>query len=331
MKLCYALTLLVLLTSIFAPSGFTEDAPQLKPLELTADSSLVFADEKAAREILNADDDFARRLSRFDLQSRLQTEKEVTREDWRKLVAEQITAWPAEEYEKIKLVIASLKPKLAELRLPLPKQILLIRTTGKEEADAAYTRANAIILPAAKLRHALPQLESLLTHELFHVLSRHDATTRAALYKIVGFTLGEELKIPQALEDRRITNPDAPRLDCFIKLTSDGQQVIAVPILYATPKQYDAQKRGKFFDYLTFRLLVVDQVAGKWQTRMKDEQPVVLDPKKVDSYYEQIGRNTSYVWHPDEILADNFVHLVNRRQNLATPRVTEGMAEVLKR
>lgn len=300
-----------------------------EPFALTSTSHVVFADAQAARDVLLAEDDFSRRLSRFDLQSRLQTDKDVTRDDWRKALGAEVTEWPPEERAKVTETLAALKTKLEKFRLPLPKEILLIRTTGKEEADAAYTRANAIILPAAKLRHQQPQLESLLTHELFHVLSRNDATVRAALYKIVGFALGDEIEIPQSLEDRRITNPDAPKLDCFITLKNEEQTITAVPILYATPKQYDAKKGGRLFDYLTFRLLVVDKTGGKWRARMKDAQPVVLDPKTIDSYFDQIGRNTNYIWHPDEILADNFVHLVNGRQKLTTPRVTEEMAKVL--
>lgn len=321
---------LLLLLVVCIPLTSSSAEEKSEPLELTATSAIVFADVKTGQEILSADDDFSRGLSKFDLQSRLQTDRDVTREDWRKNVVEQVTAWPAEEQEKIKLTVAALKPKLAAFRLPLPKQILLIRTTGKEESDAAYTRANAIVLPAAKLRHPQPALEALLAHELFHVLSRNDATVRAALYKIVGFTIGDEVKLPQSLDDRRITNPDAPRLDCYITLKNEDQQVTAVPILYATPEKYVAKTARKFFDYITFRLVVVDQVNGKWQPRMKDQQPVVLDPKKIEHFHEQIGRNTSYIWHPDEILADNFVHLLNKRQNLQTPRVTEAMAEVLK-
>ncbi|WP_254506872.1 hypothetical protein [Anatilimnocola floriformis] len=307
-----------------------EDKPQIAELELTANSKLIFADEKAGREILTADDDFSRRLSRFDLQSRLKSDREVTRDDWRKQIAEQVTAWPAEEKERIKKAVDSLRPKLAAFRLPLPKAVLLIRTTGQEEAEAAYTRANAIALPAAKLRHPQGALEALLAHELFHVMSRHDATVRAALYKIVGFSLGDEVQLPKSLDDRRITNPDAPKVDCYITLKNDNQEVTAVPLLYATPEQYVAKTGRQFFDYITFRLLVVDKVNGKWQPRMKDQQPVVLDPKKVEHFYDQVGKNTTYIWHPDEILADNFVHLVNKRQKLETPRVTEAMAEVLK-
>lgn len=319
--LCWPL--LCLIPAVIAAA----DAPE-ESIELTSTSQVVFADVEAGREVLLADDEFSRRLSRFDLQSRLKTDKEVTRDDWRKSLGEEVTEWPKDEREKIEQTLAVLKPKFEKFRLPLPKEILLIRTTGKEEADAAYTRANAIILPAAKLRHQQPQLEALLAHELFHVLSRNDATVRSALYKIVGFTLGEEVEIPKSLDDRRITNPDAPRLDAYITLTNEAQTLTAVPILYAT-QEYDATKGGRLFDYLTFRLLVVDKSGGKWHARMKEAQPVVLDPKKIEDFYDQVGRNTGYLWHPDEILADNFVHLVNGRMDLKTPRVTDEMAKVL--
>jgi len=309
--------------------GLAEDSP-VQPLELTTSTRLIFADAATAKEILLADDDFARRLSKFDLQSRLQTDREVTKDDWKKLVGEQVLEWTPAEREKISLTVTNLKEKLAPYRLALPKEVQLIRTTGKEEGEAAYTRGTAIILPAKVLRYPSPQFDSLLLHELFHVLSRHDATTRQALYKIVGFTVRDEIEIPVSLEDRRITNPDAPRLDSFIELKNEDQQVTAVPILYATPKAYDAKTGGTFFRYVTFRLLVVDQVNGKWQPRMKDAQPVVLDPAKVTSFHDQIGKNTNYIIHPDEILADNFVYLIQRSKNLATPRVVEQMAEVLK-
>jgi hypothetical protein len=307
----------------------TAEARPSDTTELTADSVVRFADPASARAVLTTDDDFSLRLSKFDLQSRLQTDRNVTRDDWKKLVADQVTDWPAAEREKVQQVVATLRVKLKPFRLPLPKEILLIRTTGKEEGDAAYTRANAIVLPASRLRHQPPQLESLMTHELFHVLSRYDPVIRRALYKIVGFTIGEEINLPQSLEDRRITNPDAPALDCFIQLNNEDQQVTAVPILYATPKDFDPKGGKAFFAYVTFRLLVVDKVDGNWQPRMKDQQPVVLDPKGISNFHDQIGKNTNYTWHPDEILADNFVHLINRRMNLATPRITDEMAKVL--
>src|SRR5688572_16032343 len=220
---------LMLLYLIALQASLAEE-PATEPLELTTNCKLVFADVKTGQAALQADDDFSTRLSRFDLQSRLQTDRDVTREDWRKQVAETVTEWPDTDKEKLKAIVGTLKPKLAAFRLPLPKEILLIRTNGQDESNANYTRANAIVLPAAQLRNMPAALEGILIHELFHVLSRHDATVRAALYKIVGFTIDDEASIPKSLEDRRITNPDAPLLNCYIRLKNEEQEVTAVPI-----------------------------------------------------------------------------------------------------
>jgi hypothetical protein len=50
----------------------------------------------------------------------------------------------------------------------------------------------------------------------------------------------------------------------------------------------------------------------------------------VPGYDAQIGANTKYVIHPEEILADNFVFLVDGRIDLPTPRVVEAMGRILQ-
>ncbi len=58
---------------------------------------------------------------------------------------------------------------------------------------------------------------------------------------------------------------------------------------------------------------------------MKDGEPLVLDPKNTPAFHDQIGKNTSYNFHPDEILAENFVHLVMQSKELPTPKIIEQM------
>ena len=96
-------------------------------------------------------------------------------------------------------------------------------------------------------------------------------------------------------------------------------------MLYASVKEYDAKKGGSFFQYLTFRLLVVEKKGDRWQPMLLDGEPIVIDAKKEPAFYEKIGKNTNYVIHPDEILADNFVHLVMEDQDLMTPRIVKEM------
>src|SRR5678816_3416853 len=117
--------------------------------------------------------------------------------------------------------------------LPLPEKILLVHTSGKEEGNAAYTRGNAIFLPSAMLTFAADKLEGTLCHELFHVLSRNDAETRQRLYGIIGFRACEEIPLPAMLKDRKLTNPDAPLINCTIDLKVNGKVVTATPVLYS--------------------------------------------------------------------------------------------------
>ena len=34
-----------------------------------------------------------------------------------------------------------------------------------------------------------------------------------------------------------------------------------------------------------------------------------LNMEEVENFFEQIGKNTNYIIHPDEVLADNFIFL----------------------
>lgn len=300
-----------------------------EPIGITDNSRVRFASRDEGVRILTADDEFARQLTKFDLQVRLQTTGEATLAAWRESVAEQVLAWEAEDQLKVTGVLEKLRDKLAKLRLPLPHEVLLIRTTGKDEANAAYTRANAIVLPRNVLLRQSAELESLLLHELFHVFSRHNRDVRRELYRSIGFEIVPDIELPPSLRDRKMTNPDAPAVDCIIKLQVNDETVTAAPLLYATPAQFDPKHGTSLFQYLTFRLLVVEPRDGQLSAAMKGEQPVVLDPKGLDSFYSQIGRNTQYIIHPDEILADNFVCLVQQRENLKTPRVVQQMARIL--
>jgi hypothetical protein len=52
--------------------------------------------------------------------------------------------------------------------------------------------------------------------------------------------------------------------------------------------------------------------------------------QQVSGFFEQVGRNTEYLIHPEEILADNFALLFSRDRNAPSPDIIKKMAEVLK-
>jgi hypothetical protein len=305
------------------------------PLPITGQTTARFATAAEGKTILLADDAFTGALSRFDLQSRLKSAGDVTLDDWKKSVAEQVLGWDEPQTKAVTESIGRLSKRLEGYHLPLPKEILLVRTTGQEEGNAAYTRGTSIILPDKVLAYPPTQLDRLLAHELFHVLSRHDGALRQRLYRVIGFEVCDPIELPVSLAPRKITNPDAPLIDCTIELkTADGKTVTGAPVLYASVKEYDAARGGSFFQYLTFRLLVVERdraQPGRWRPMLLESgEPIVIDAKKEPAFYDKIGKNTNYVIHPDEILADNFVHVVMEDRDLVTPGIVDAMRLALR-
>jgi hypothetical protein len=301
-----------------------------EPVQLSQDCEVHFASVEQARQILTTDDAFTAQLSRFDLQCRLKTEKEVTLDDWKHFVVQHVRAWEPQEIATLTQSLQRLQKRIAELRLPLPSVIRLVRTTGDEESNAAYTRGNAVVLNKQVVTYDATQLDRLLLHELFHIISRHDGAVRAKLYKIIGFELCEPIELPSSLAPRRITNPDAPLIDCTISLRGkDGQTVIGAPILYSQTKQYDAKKGNSLFKSFVFRLLVVERDGDRCKPVLHKGEPIVINPREEPAFLEKIGKNTNYIIHPDEILADNFVRQVMADANVPSPEIIEQMQRVL--
>jgi len=313
----------LLLLSATASSRATDDLP------LTGETVVRFGSLEEGQAAIGADDDFVRSLSRFDLQCRLQKADEVTALDWRKFARGEVRSWEPAQVAMVCESVNRLRVRLEKLNLPLPKTVLLVRTTGKEDGNAAYTRGAAIMLPDKVLAYQPAQFDRLLAHELFHILSRNQPMLRSELYGLIGFQLCPPLALPPSLAPRKITNPDAPLVDCVIEIVDGDKTYFGAPILYASQKEYNPKAGGTLFSYLTFRLLVIEKHDGAWRPVMMGDQPVVIDPKKLPAYFDKIGKNTQYIIHPDEILADNFVHLVMGDQNLATPRIIERMGRML--
>ena len=162
------------------------------------------------------------------------------------------------------------------------------------------------------------------------MLSRNAPELRRDLYRIIGFHVCDPMALPPAMADLKLTNPDAPLIDCRIELTDDGEACWAAPILYSSSATYDAVKKPPLFQYLTFRLMKLEEHDGRWRPLLKVGEPILIDPAQSKSFADQIGQNTKYIIHPDEVLADNFVFLVMQTEKLPSPEIIERMGERLR-
>jgi hypothetical protein len=299
-------------------------------VRLTDKTDIVFATIEAGQEALQTPDRYTEALSRFDLESRLKTNDKVTANDLMQLAAKQVVAWGDADRKKMTTIITSIAARFAKFHVPLPRNILLIQTTGKEEGDAAYCRRNAVVFPQRYVRFPDSQLERIFIHELFHILSSHNQPLQESLYEIIGFKPCPEIALPDSLADLKITNPDGPTLSHYIELDVDGEQQMAVLLLYS-PERFDPKQSRSFFAYLKIRLLVVQREGDRWSVVEEANGPVLLNPKRTPSFHRQIGRNTKYIMHPDEIMADNFVHMIMQKSGLPNQEIVTQMAMLFKR
>ncbi len=262
----------------------------------------------------------------------MKTDRAVSEEEYLGFMAKSVLFWHPHERKKIDSLLREIKPRLAALSLRLPKAIALVKTTGDEEGGAGYTRGNAIFIPEAYLDLPGDRLARVISHEIFHILMRHNGGLRDRLYRVIGFERSNEIELPPSLASRKITNPDAPLINYRIRVRLGDQPVWVVPILFSDSEIYSPGRGGTFFDYLQFRLMLVEDDGGSGRARpvLRGSEPLLVRPGQVAGFYEQVGRNTDYIIHPEEILADNFALLVLGRTNIPNPEILDRMRGILR-
>src|SRR5262245_54893974 len=113
--------------------------------------AFVFASIQEGATILAETDEFVQRLSPFERAARLKTSKEVSEAEYIHYVERNVMNWSPSENALVEGAISELRPQLQALSLEWPRTIYLIKTSGKEEGGAAYTRGRAIVLPSVEL------------------------------------------------------------------------------------------------------------------------------------------------------------------------------------
>src|SRR5688500_5675018 len=85
--------------------------------KLGEETTVVFATLDQGRAVLTARDEFVRRLSPFDRQARLKTDREVTEADYLAFVGKHVLSWSDDEREKVESALTLVQPKFRELSL----------------------------------------------------------------------------------------------------------------------------------------------------------------------------------------------------------------------
>ena len=258
-------------------------------------------DAQTASLIIAEQDDYILNFREFDLQSRLGTSEKVSIEDLAEFLSRQTVDWTNSEKTIINRIFDELDSDYAPYKDYLLDSVKLIKTTGREECDAAYTRNKTIYLPISMIQWPYDELKELIAHELFHVVSTHNPKFRNDLYVKLGFNPCPELDVPDDYKHLYVSNPDMIGKNCYVAFQNNGAQIKAVPFLYSeTP-----YRGGYFFEYFRFTFLESEMKDKKCLPLYENNRPKFINaPQKLFNLCEEIDLyNNQHRLHPEEILA----------------------------
>lgn len=305
-----------------------KEAEEETGMEFYKNTRIVFAQVEDARKILTAKDSYINSQTAFDRKVRMCSEKPVSEQEYMDFLSEQVQPWNENEKITLNMIIKNVAYRFKEYNLNFPPKIVLIKTTGKEEGGTAYCRDNAIVLPQNQLMQMNANPEPLFVHELFHIFTKNNLKTREALYDIINFKKCEKAELPKKLLDIEITNPDVPAERYYIELQKAGGTVKVIPMI--TLPDFDVKKGRTFFRYLKLKLVEVEKTGGEFKyVRNNAGEPLVFNDKEIPDYVNKVGSNTSYLFHPEEILADNFTIMI-MGQPVKSKWVIDKMRSVLE-
>jgi hypothetical protein len=274
-----------------------------------------FASVDEAKALLGADDAWVAQTGELQRASLMgQINRPAPREAFRAFLAQQALAWPPEQRRRWQAALAQVAPAFERLGIRLPKDVLIVYTTGRESADTPHTRLNAVFLPRQFDQQQYSDVE-LMAHELWHVASRPDPALRTRVYAAIGFVPAPPLEFPAAWLAARLANQDATHHEHMMWVSLQGRTVALMPVMVADA----AELRGAGATIVSAaqaRLLEVIPGSGGVPTRavMRGGQPVWHDPEQTPAYLDKLGGNSDYLTHPEETLADNIMFMVSGRK-----------------
>jgi len=264
---------------------------------------------------LMSNEQYYNSLNQNDLDWRLH-KTGATLDELKAFASAQVIDFTDEQKAAIRKGISTIEERLAALkiRLPFPKDITYVCTTAKEEGGAmAYTHKTAIYLGTSFFKQTAnlddPKTYNsflkTMTHELFHCLTRNDADFRRTMYSLIGFTVMEQdLALKGENKTMLLTNPDVEHIDNYAEFTINGEKRKCELIVLYTKTWAEAAATAEdpseltFFRYFRQVLVPIDATDTNYDI---DQAP---------DFWDRVGRNTTYVFAPEECLADNFAFAI---------------------
>jgi hypothetical protein len=269
-----------------------------------AQTTFEFLNAEAAATVLRTQDDYV--LATGDLERRAKTHstRAVSQPEYAAALGQTAKDWTPAERSRVEAELSRLSAFVDQVRWDKPAKLYFIRASAALEDNLPHTRAQAIVLPDSAFAMPRSTFTSMLAHEAFHVLTRYNPLFKEQSYQHIGFEQCSAVRLTKEIEQLKITNPDTPVSQHTISVRYQGQEVHALPFIGFESATIDTSTG------------FIDKLRVRWLTVERDDKVCTLDavtvadhsapPEELQGLFEKIGRNTHYLFHAEEILAENF-------------------------
>ncbi len=317
--------------------------PQTSSFEVEPNKAVVFLDSVAARTaiIYDTHDNFFEDISDLDMaiQAKVEDHEKMSRDElssyYKKFMQDDVTNFTKEEKVLLTEIFKEIHTFTSTLNNNIfPEKLKLIKSHERPYGTGTfYTRENCIVIPYGAFKTMdRSAMYNVMLHELFHVYSRLNNEKRLAIYDLIGFKPfdSDVFRMRDSLAKRVLLNPDGVKKYYITLKMDDGQFRDFMPIITAKSWKYTPAKK-LFFQYLKFDLYEVQRVLGKAKgmglTKVKSNGDGTAGfdvNSELPDFFRQIKDNTNYIIHPDEVMADNFMILI---QSMKDKSVYDALSE----
>ena len=276
----------------------------------TTELSLVnfnFSSKEEGKYLISLQDTFINNLSPFDLEARCNF-KDATKYDYLLFCRNNVLNWTDENIILIDGLLKEIDGEFKQRGMVIPfiDNINLVKTTSKEEGGAmGYTRGNTIYVADYIMYKPKVKIKEILTHELFHILTRSSFPFKQEMYSIIRFTALDKTIDLTTLNQRCrfVSNPDVSNSCSYIELKDwDGKEHRLLMTTLARSNYHG----GSLFKYIQPYFLELDSEHNIMT--YGDNLPVrkSIYGEYYKDFIMKVGQNTGYMVNPEEILAENF-------------------------
>lgn len=292
-----------------------------------------FARRADGAQVLGADDEYVQATGAMERMAKTRSAAPVSSGAFMRYMRATALDWTAADRARVEAQLPALAAFIEPIVWGKPPVISFVRASAALEDNLPHTRGLAVVLPDSAFSMPRDVFASMLAHEVFHILTRHNPQFKERAYQLVGFERCDSLRISPQIDQLKITNPDTPLSQHTIAVRYQGRAVHALPFIGFASASADTS--SGFINHLQVNWLLVQRANGQCALDATTLAGHSAPPQALEGLADKIGKNTGYLFHAEEILAENFAALYSistgakQLANYPSPQVLLGLRTLL--